>query len=112
MLKQIGKFITEPLRKGDKHRPLKWRMGMRLNHIHLALHGDYPRTWNVIVLAGRLLICKPFGHRWSRFSPVKYGDFGDSRMCKVCRISHGKHRGVDTYHETHRPGGWTPITKP
>lgn len=112
MLKQIGRFITEPLRKGDKYRPLKWRMGMRLNHIHLDLHCNYPRTWNAIVLAGRWLICKPFGHRWTGFSPVKYGDFGDSRMCRVCRISHSQHRGIDTYHETHQRGGWTKITNP
>lgn len=112
MLKQISKFITEPLRKGDKHRPLGWRMGMRLNHIHNAFRYEYPRIWNVIVLAGRVLICKAIGHRWSRFEAVKYGDFGNSRTCKVCRISHGQHRGVDTYHETHRRGGWTEIKKP
>ncbi|MNH40205.1 hypothetical protein D3C79_1014920 [compost metagenome] len=85
---------------------------MRLNHIHLELRRNYPRTWNAVVLAGRWLICKPFGHRWSHFEAVKFGDFGNSRMCKVCRISHAQHRGVDSYHETHRPGGWTPIAKP
>ncbi|WP_145132456.1 MULTISPECIES: hypothetical protein [unclassified Pseudomonas] len=112
MLKQIGKLITEPLRKDAHNRPLGWRMGMRLNHIHNDLRLNYPRTWNVIIQVGRALICKPFGHRWSRFEVVKYGDFGDSRTCRVCRISHGQHRGVDTYHETHRRGGWNKIAKP
>ena len=112
MLKQIGKLITEPLRKGDESRPLGWRLGMRLNHIHNDLHSNHPKLWNAIVMTGRRLICRPFGHRWSRFSAVKYGDFGDSRICKICRISHGKHRGIDTYHETHRNGAWAKIAKP
>ena len=66
MLKQIGKLITEPLRKGDKSRPLRWRMGMRLNHIHNDLHSKHPKLWNAIVMTARTLICKPLGHRWIR----------------------------------------------
>src|SRR5450830_953821 len=50
VLKQIGKFITEPLRKGDKSRPLRWRMGMRLNHIHNDLHSKHPKLWNAVVM--------------------------------------------------------------
>lgn len=111
MLKQIGKLITEPLRKGDESRPLRWRLRMRLNHIHNDLYSNHPRLWNAIVMAGRALICKPFGHRWTRFEAVKYGDYGNCRTCKICRISHGQYRGIDTYHETHRPGGWTKIEK-
>ncbi len=82
MLKQIGKLITEPLRKGEKSWPLRWRMGMRLNHIHNDLHSHHTKLWNVIVMSARALICKPFGHRWTRFEAVKYGDFGSSRICK------------------------------
>lgn len=112
MLKQIGKFVTEPLRKDDKSRPLRWRMGMRLNHIHNDLHYKHSKIWNAVVMTARTLICKPFDHHWTKFTAVKYGDFGSSRICKVCRISHGHHRGIDTYHETHRQDGWNKIDKP
>ncbi|AIG01660.1 Uncharacterised protein [Pseudomonas fluorescens] len=63
MLKKIGKLISEPLRKDDKSRPPRWRLGMRLNHIHNDLHSNHPKPCNAIVMAGRPLIYKPFGYR-------------------------------------------------
>ncbi|MCS3467147.1 hypothetical protein M2401_000868 [Pseudomonas sp. JUb42] len=112
MIKYFWRLATEPLRKGDPSRPLRWRMGMRLNHIHNHLRMKHPKVWVVIIATARTLLCRPFGHRWNNFEHVKYGDFGVSRSCKVCRLCHRSQDGADTYHDTHRPGGWVKVDKP
>lgn len=110
MMKQIWNLIIEPLCKARAPgQPLRWRMGMRLNHLNLAAM-KWPRCYNAGIQLIRFVLCNRFGHRWGRWSHVKYGNFGESRTCKACRIHHSKNeKGVHAYFDTHRPGGWKKI---
>lgn len=111
MLKQIYNLAAEPFRPGDKHRPLRWRVGMRLNHLNHELRAKWPRIYNAYIQTVRFAVCRIFGHRWTSWEHVKYGDFGVSRTCRACQMHHGEHRGENTFHETHRRGGWVKLNK-
>ena len=110
---RVFRLLTEVLKKDEPNRPLKWRLRMRLNHIRLQLDGHH-RTWAFIILSARLLICNTIGHRWSKWSVIKYGNFGDSRTCKVCLMNHTKdEKGVTSYTETHdKRTGWQKVNSP
>lgn len=107
---RVWRRIQEPYLKLDKT-DLAWRKKMRMNHVRLALEFDHKATWNFLIMAARLLICKPFGHRWSDWENVKYGDFGEGRTCKRCQCQHRKEKGVETFYDGHF-SGWDKIRHP
>lgn len=111
MIKLIFMLLTEVFRKDpNPYRPLSWRLGMRINHINLSLKGRYPRLYNAAIQALRHTVCRLYGHAWSEWETVKYGNFGRSRGCKVCLMNHNRKSGEDSFCDTHRGGGWVRLS--
>lgn len=110
---RVVRLVLEPLKKDGPHRPLWWRMKMRLNHVRLQLDGHHS-TWAFIILSARLFVCNTVGHRWTKWEQIKFGNFGDSRSCKVCLINHSKdEKGRIRYTETHdKRVGWQEVNSP
>ena len=100
VLVRFAVFLKEPFKKLDK-RDLKWRMGMRWNHVVNELRFNHTTTWNLIIMSGRLFICSVFKHRWADWETVKYVGGERSRKCSVCHAVHTKRGEEERYHDGH-----------
>ncbi len=103
-------LATEPFIKrfeGD----LKWRMRVRKNHLYHSSVEQIPTFLNMGIQAVRLFYCNILGHKWGDFENVKYGDFGQERVCNACRLHEVEHNGESSFHETHHRNGWKTITQ-
>lgn len=89
----------------------KWLLSCARNSLGHAIQSDYPRTHSFFRLAGRLVICNTIGHHWTRWEAVKYGDFGNSRKCKICLVNETNQAGESRYCETHTRT-WRKIVNP
>lgn len=89
----------------------KWLLSCARNSLGHFIQSEYPTTHSFFRLAGRLVICNTIGHRWTRWEAVKYGDFGNSRKCKVCLVNETKQNGESRYCETHTRT-WRKIVNP
>lgn len=100
VVQRIWVLMKEPFKKLDK-RDLKWRMKMRLSHVTNELKFVHKRTWTIMVMTGRLLVCKVFKHRWKDWETAKYVSNKKTRRCKVCQVVHSKEGQDESYHDGH-----------
>lgn len=112
LLSYIPRFYRARFVKStNPHHDAKWLVSCAWNSLGHAVKSDYPLTNTFFRLAGRLVVCNTIGHRWTRWEAVKYGDFGNSRKCKVCLVNETKQAGESRYCETHSRT-WRKIVNP